>query len=263
MDLKLKDRVAVVCGASGGLGRAVAAALAREGAKCVIASSDTGRIENAAEEIRTDSGAEVLAVAADFGKKADIERLVKAAVERFGGIDVLFTNTGGPPPGFFDEFDDKAWSAAFESQLMFIVRTLRLVIPEMKKRGGGRIINSTSLSVKEPIDNLLLSNVFRSGVVALSKTLSRELAPHNILINCVAPGYTRTDRLADLFGVRARAAGKTPEEIEKEITSRIPLGRIPDPEEFAEVVAFLAGAGASAVTGTTLAVDGGVLRGIL
>jgi 3-oxoacyl-[acyl-carrier protein] reductase len=262
MDLGLKNRAAMVCGASAGLGYAVAEGLATEGARCAVASRDESRIKSAAEKIRAKTGAEVLAVAADLSKPDGAARFVRATLEKFGRIDVLFTNTGGPPPGFFGDFDDAAWQAAYESQLLYIVRMLRLVIPEMKKSGGGRIINNTSISVKEPIDNLLLSNVFRSGVVALSKTLSRELAKDNILINCVAPGYTYTDRVVNLFNAKSKSTGRPFKEIEKDMANSISLGRIPKPEEFAAMVVFLAGDKSSAITGTLLTIDGGYTKGI-
>lgn len=262
MNLSLEGKTALVCGASSGLGLAVAKEFAQAGAKVAMASRNHERIIAAADEVAEKTDAEVLAVTADLSKNEDIQNLFKGTVTKFGGLDILFTNTGGPPPGFFDDFDDEAWVAAHEAQLLSVVRLIRLAVPEMKKRGGGRIINNTSISVREPIDNLLLSNVYRAGVAALSKSLSRQLAADGILVNCLAPGFTRTARLENLFKARAEKAGATIEDIESGTAEKIPLGRIPEASEFAKAALFLASDAASAINGIILPVDGGVLSGL-
>jgi len=260
MNLNLENKRALVLGASSGLGFCVAKTLAREGARTVISSSDEKRITEAAKNIKQETNRAAIPFKADFSNKTEISNLIEKTLEALGGIDLLFTNTGGPPPGYFMDFGDDDWQNAFETQLLYLVRVLKLVIPIMQKEEGGRIVNNTSISVKEPIDNLLFSNVFRAGVAGLSKTLANQYAKDNIIINCTAPGYTKTERLKSLFDARAAAQGRTPAEIERQITSGIPLGRIPEPEEFAEVVAFLLSERSSAVSGAIITIDGGVTK---
>jgi 3-oxoacyl-[acyl-carrier protein] reductase len=256
------SRVALVCAASKGLGRASALALARDGVRVAICSRGGKALRNTAAAIEAAGGA-VLAIEADLRNHVDISRVVAATVETFGGLDILVTNTGGPPSGGFMSIDDAAWTDAIDLLLLSVVRLCRAAVPHMQQRGGGRIINVTSISVKQPIEGLVLSNALRAAVTALAKTLATELAPHNILVNCVAPGYTRTDRVVELSAQAALREGKTPGEIEKRIVGGIPLGRMGKPEEFGAVVAFLASAAASYVTGTTIQVDGGWTRGLV
>jgi len=233
------SRVALVCAASRGLGRASALALARDGVRVAICSRGGKALRNTAAAIEA-AGGEALAIEADLRNRDDISRAVAATAETFGGLDILVTNTGGPPSGGFMSLDEAAWADAIDLLLLSVVRLCRAAVPHMQQRGGGRIINVTSISVKQPIEGLVLSNALRAAVSAIAKTLATELAPHNILVNCVAPGYTRTDRVVELSAQAALREGKTPGEIEKRIVGGIPLGRMGRPEEFGAVVAFLA-----------------------
>jgi 3-oxoacyl-[acyl-carrier protein] reductase len=256
------DRVALICAASKGLGRASAEALARDGFKVAICARGEAALTQTAGAIRA-AGGDVLPLVADLSKIDDVERVIAATVERFGGLDVLVTNTGGPPSGPFMAIDEQTWLNAIDSLLLSVVRLCRAAIPHMQARGGGRIINITSISVKQPIEGLVLSNALRSAVTSLAKTLSVELAPQNILVNCVAPGYTRTDRVIELSQQAAAREGTTADVIDKRTMAKIPLGRMGEPKEFGEVVAFLASPAASYVTGVTIQVDGGWTRGLL
>jgi 3-oxoacyl-[acyl-carrier protein] reductase len=256
------ERVALICAASKGLGRASAEALARDGFKVAICARGEAALTQTAGAIRA-AGGDVLPLVADLSKIDDVERVIAATVERFGGLDVLVTNTGGPPSGPFMAIDEQTWLNAIDSLLLSVVRLCRAAIPHMQARGGGRIINITSISVKQPIEGLVLSNALRSAVTSLAKTLSVELAPHNILVNCVAPGYTRTDRVIELSQQAAAREGTTADVIDKRTMAKIPLGRIGEPREFGEVVAFLASPAATYVTGVTIQVDGGWTRGLV
>jgi 3-oxoacyl-[acyl-carrier protein] reductase len=254
--------VAIVAASSRGLGKACALELAREGARVVICARNAAQLSETAEELRA-GGGEVLPLAADLTDAAQIEHLVEETLRRYQRVDVLVTNNGGPPAGYFDDLDDEAWLAAHQLTLLSAVRLIRAVLPTMRAQRWGRIVNITSVSVKQPVDNLLLSNVYRPGVVGLAKTLSTQLATEGITVNNVAPGYTRTDRVLELARARADNEGSTVEEVVDDTTASFPMKRMGEPEELAALVAFLASERASYITGTTIQVDGGLAKGLL
>lgn len=255
-------RVALVCAASRGLGRASAEALARDGVSVAICSRGGPALHDTAAAIAA-AGGEVVAVEADLRREADIARAVDTTARAFGGLDILVTNSGGPPSGPFMSFDEAAWRDAIDSLLLSVVRLSRAAIPHMQARGGGRIVLITSISVKQPIAGLVLSNALRAAVTGVAKTLALELAPQNILVNCVAPGYTRTDRVVELSQQAATREGTTADEIERRTVAQIPLGRMGTPQEFGAVVAFLASPAAAYVSGITIQVDGGWTRALV
>jgi len=263
MELGLKNKIAMVAGASRGLGFAVARALAGEGARVSIASRDADAISAAALKIQKETGATVLAVAADVTSAKDIALWHQATLDRFEAIDLLFTNSGGPPPGATLSFDDAAWERAFELLLLSAIRMIRLAVPSMTMRGGGAIVLPTSASVKEPIANLALSNVIRGSVQALSKTLAIELAPKKIRVNQLIPGRIDTDRVRELDEANSKRLGISIAEVQKRAVASIPLGRYGEPQDFGRAAAFLLSDAASYITGATLQVDGGLLRGVL
>lgn len=263
MDLGLKGKVALVSGASKGLGFAVAKALAAEGASVSISSRDESAIGAAAKRIEAETGASVLSMAVDVRDKAAIERWIARAAETFGGIDALMTNSGGPPAGDAVSFDDAAWQEAADLLLFSTIRMIRAALPHMERRGGGAILVSTSSSVKEPVPNLGLSTVLRSSVSALSKTLAIELAGRKIRVNQIIPGRIDTDRVRHLDEVNAKKAGVTADQAKARAIAAIPMGRYGQPDEFGRVGAFLLSDAASYMTGATIQVDGGQIRSVL
>jgi 3-oxoacyl-[acyl-carrier protein] reductase len=268
MDLGLRGTVAVVAAASQGLGKAVALQLAREGANLAICSRKHDAIEEAASDIRQQTGAEVLAVVADVSTPDGPDALVRAAVERFGRLDILVCNAGGPPPGGFSRHhDDEAWREAFDLNLLSAVRLVRAAVPYLRQSGhersGGRIINMVSSSVKQPIEGLVLSNAVRSGVIGLAKTLAAELAPDGITVNNIAPGRFDTARIRQIDQARAESLGITEEQARSEAIKQIPAGRYGHPEEFAYLAAFLASDKAAYITGATIQIDGGMVKSLL
>ncbi len=261
--MSLSGQCAVVCAASKGLGKASALALAQAGARVAICARGQEALDEAAADIRAATGAFVLPIVADVARAGDVDRLVSRAATELGAIDILVTNTGGPKSGPFETITDDDWRASIDSIVMSTVRLCRAVIPHMRRRGGGRIIHVTSVSVKQPIDGLVLSNALRAAVTGLSRTLANELAADRILVNCIAPGYTATDRVVQLNEAAAKPEGVAPQAVQARLERQIPLGRLGKPEEFGATVAFLASPAASFITGTTLQVDGGYVKGLL
>lgn len=263
MNTGLKGKVAIVCAASEGLGRAAAEALAAEGCRLAICSRRQDAIDLVAADLREQFGVEVLSVQADLRDAAQIKSFVDATVSTFGGLDVMVTNVGGPKPGLFETLDDEDWADAVQLLLMSAVRLTREAIPHMRRRGGGRIIHITSIAVKQPVPGLMLSNSIRAAVVGFAKTLSRELGKENITVNCVAPGYTRTQRVVNLNKASAEREGRTVEEVEQRLIGNIPAGRLGEPRELASLICYLASDQAAYITGSVVQVDGGSVAGLL
>ena len=261
MDLGLAGKVALVTAGSKGLGKAIALELAREGARVAIASRSMDELRKAAAEIAAATGHEPSVVTADLTIGAEIDRLVATTLERHGRVDILVNNTGGPPPGYFDDFDDAQWQRAVDLLLLSSVRLIRGVLPGMRERRWGRIINSTSVAVKQPIGPLLLSNAVRTAVIGLAKSLSNEVAAEGITVNNLLPGSIYTDRVIQNNAIGADRSGRTVEEVRRAAEAEIPMGRYGRVEEYAAAAAFLASERASYITGINLLVDGGVYKG--
>lgn len=256
MELGLTGKVAIVGGSSRGIGKAIALALAQEGCDVAICARGEEDLRTTAEEIRSQTGARVLPLVCDMSSYADIQRLVHQTAETLGRIDIVVNNAGGPPLGTFDDFSEEEWQKAVDQNFLSAVRTIREALPHLRRQGG-RIVNITSVVVKQPIDRLILSNAVRLGVVGMAKTLSREVAKDGITVNNVCPGNIATQRLLSLFEARAEREGRPFQEVLKEEESRTPAGSLGDPADVAALVLFLASEKARYISGATIQVDGG------
>ena len=263
MDLGLDGKVALVTAASRGLGKAVALRLAQEGAHVAICARGKEQLEATAAEIITQTGQQAVPIQADVSDPKAATILVESTVERLGQLDILVTNAGGPPPGQFLDLTPKDWEIGTQLTLMSAVRLLYAAVPVMKKQPGGSILAITSIAVKQPLPNLVLSNSLRLSIIGLIKTLADELAPFNVRVNGICPGWTRTDRVDQLLRDRAKRKLTTLEEEAAKVAIDIPLGRMGTPEEFARAAAFLVSPAASYITGVSLLIDGGMYRGVM
>jgi 3-oxoacyl-[acyl-carrier protein] reductase len=263
MDLGITGRVALVGGSSRGLGRAVALELAREGCAVVMCARDRVVLDAARDAVAAETNASVLAVPADLTDPAGVAAVTAAARDAFGHVDILVTNTGGPPPGPFESHSPEAWRAAVAQNLESVLNLVRAVLPDMKQRRWGRILNVTSVAVKQPIDGLILSNSVRAAVTGFARTLANEVAPFGVTVNNVMPGFHRTERLHQLADHVAAGRGTTTDAVFAGWEQDVPMGRIGEPEEFAALVAFIASERASYITGASIAVDGGRARSLL
>lgn len=263
MNLELEDKTAIVVAASHGIGKACATRLAQEGANVVICARGQEALVKTAEEISAATGQQVEWVQTDLTKPEEIDLLVDATTVAFGDIDILVTNCGGPKRGEFMMLEDADWRQAWDQVMMSTVRLIRTAVPHMRNSKNGRIINLTSIAVKQPLDGLILSNAYRAAVAGVAKTLSRELASFGITVNNVAPGYTLTNRIYDLAMEQAKEQATSHEEVMAEFHRHIPMERMARPEEIADLVVFLASARAGYITGVTIPVDGGYHLGLL
>src|SRR5947207_8413207 len=263
MDLGLRGKVALVSGARRGLGRAIAETLAAEGALLVICARGADALEKARQTIAERTGVDVDAVAADVATDAGVALVWQHTRDRFGRVDVLVTNAGGPPPGPFEAHPWDVWQRGVELTLRSAVELTRLVLPGMKERRWGRILNVTSIAVKQPVDGLMLSNSLRAAVTGFARTLANEVASSGVTVNNIMPGYTRTERVEELAGMMSEKQGITPEEFIARWEQEIPMQRIGEPREFAALAAFLVSERASYITGTSTPVDGGWIKAIM
>jgi 3-oxoacyl-[acyl-carrier protein] reductase len=262
MDLGLRGKVALVAAASRGLGRAIAMELANEGARLVICARGAERLEEARRDIAA-KGGEAHAITADLSRHEEIQKVTSEALAKFGRVDMLVTNAGGPPAGTFDAHSWDAWQRAVDLTLRSAVELTRGVLPGMRERKWGRVINVTSIAVKQPVDNLMLSNAVRSAVTGFARTLANEVAADGVTVNNILPGYTRTERVEELADANAAKAGVTRRDIIAKFEAEIPMRRLGEPEEFAALAAFLASERASYITGQSIAVDGGWIKSLL
>lgn len=262
MNLSIKDKVAIISASSKGLGRACAEELAAEGCNLTIFSRNSTDIRKTADEIREKYKTRVLSLRADAKSAKDIKNVVKSTIKEYKTVHILINNAGGPPFGYFEDFKLKDWQSALELNLLSVINLTKEVIPYMKKQKWGRIINITSIAVKQPIEGLILSNTARAGVTGFAKTLSNEYGKFNILVNNLCPGRIMTDRIKELAEKRAKETKKDFKTIIKSMESDIPVGRIGSPEEFSSMVAFLASEKASYITGNTIQIDGGYNKGL-
>ena len=262
MNLNLKNKNAIVCASSQGLGKAAALDLAEEGVNLAICSRDQDKINKVKEEIhqKINSKIKVIALKVDLDSPDEIQAFYKQVENDLGSVDILVNNNGGPPPSTFEQLSDDDWQKAFNSTMMSCLRLSKLVIPNMKKNGWGRIINISSVSVKTPVNGLFLSNSLRMGVLGWAKALSDELAPHGVTVNTVCPGYTRTERVEAILETQSNSSGLKKEEIEKSIAENIPMKRVGEAEDLAGLITFLASEKADYMTGLAIQVDGGSAR---
>ena len=263
MDLGLEGKVAVVMASSKGLGKAVALEFAREGAIVIISSRHQEDLDRAGREIKQQvPEADVHSKVCDMSKEEDITSFFNSVFDDFGRVDVLVNNTGGPKPGGFDDVEDRDWYLSFEQNLLAYIRTSRAVLPYMKEQPFGRIINVSSSSTKEVLDGLILSNTFRAGMVGFAKTLAREVAKDNILVNTIGPGRIQTDRITELDQIEADKQQLPIEKFAEQKQAQLPIGRYGQPAEFAKIVVFLASSANSYMTGQSLVVEGGLLKAL-
>lgn len=262
MDLGLRKKAALVAASSQGLGRAVALELAREGASLVLCARGSAALEQTCSSIRSETGVEVTGIVGDLTLPEDVERIVQLGIQRFGRIDILVTNVGGPPAGRFEALTREQWDEAHRLLLTSVLDLTRLVLPGMRERGWGRILNITSIASKQPVENLMLSNSLRAAVTGFAKSLANEVAADGVTVNNILPGYTLTDRLDDLIGFLAEKEGLSPDEVRNRWESEIPMRRLGDPKEFAALAAFLVSERASYITGSSIAVDGGWVKSL-
>jgi 3-oxoacyl-[acyl-carrier protein] reductase len=263
MDLKIKNKTALITGASAGLGFAAAKTLAEEGVKIAINSRSMENLQKAASEIEKQTGISPVCVDGDISEEGIAEKIVERAVKELGPVDILVSNCGGPPAGMFMEHDKQTWKKSVDLTLLSAINLSRAVLPTMVEKKWGRIIFITSISVKQPIDNLIISNSLRAGVTGFAKSISNEYASHGITVNTVCPGYTETERLQSLAQHQSQAKNIKPEEVYAGWTQSVPAGRLGQPDELAALITFLASDRAAYITGTSLPVDGGYAKGLL
>ena len=263
MDLGLRGKVALVAAASKGLGRATAQELAAEGASVVICARGEEALNNTRDEIARTTGSDVIAITGDVAIEADVYRIVNTAIEKLGRIDILVTNAGGPPSARFDSLDAGMWQSAVDLTLMSVVNLTSRILPGMKAREWGRVINIASIAAKQPVEGLMLSNSIRAAVIGFARTLANEVAEHGITVNNILPGYTRTERVEQLASVIAQRDGISTDAARNRWEVEIPMRRLGEPEEFGALAAFLASDRASYITGQSIAVDGGWIKALL
>jgi 3-oxoacyl-[acyl-carrier protein] reductase len=263
MDLGLKDKVVIVTGSSKGIGKTIATNFARENAKVTICSRNFDDIVNVSNNIKEITNSQILPIKVNLEKNDDIKNLINKTIEKFGRIDILVNNTGGPPPLKFLDTSEKEWKKAVDQLLISTINCCHQVIPFMKENGWGRIINMTSIAAKQPIDNLILSNAIRSGIHGLTKTLSNELAEYGITVNAVCPGYTLTERVIELANANAKKSGKNYKDVILEWEKQIPMGRLGTTDEISYLVLFYASEKSSYITGNITQVDGGYYKSII
>jgi 3-oxoacyl-[acyl-carrier protein] reductase len=263
MDLQLKDKCAFVAGSSRGLGFATALTLAREGCKVAVNSREEEKAKAAAEKIASETGTQVYGFAGDVSEVSAANVLIKSAVDALGGLDLLITNAGGPPAGSFELFDEETWQKAVDTSFMSHVRLIRAALPYLRKSSAASVLTMTSYTVKQPVPNLVFSNSIRLATVGLTKSLAMELGRENIRFNSILPAWTMTERVEELLVFRAKNNNTSVEEETAKLIAEIPLGRIGQPQEFANAAAFLVSPAASFIHGVMLAVDGGIIKATL